>query len=245
MDDQEDRINSLVRIGTFTSLVFVGGGLLMFWVWMMRGWTLVRTISHPYIGLQFFIALLFYLSTRSRKLYFIQPAIFLVIAPINFLDSHDSFYGLGFFVMAVLLLFKIGFFTRHRIPKFISLFVYLYGWELFAAFRSGRYTELSLTPVFFVTVFLLYLYILYKEKIIVYLNEPKPVLDLRAMGLSQTERLYIAALGNGRSFKEVALERGISESTIRNSLARAYKKLGVKNRAELTTLISQYTILPD
>ncbi|HOX14191.1 MAG TPA: helix-turn-helix transcriptional regulator [Spirochaetia bacterium] len=242
MAETKTAINPLARIGRFTALVFVAGSLLMFVVWMSRGWGFVKTITHPYIGIQLLVALLFYISSRSPKLYIIQPILLLIQAPINFLDSHDSFYGLGFFVMAVLLLFKIGFFERGRIPKVIGLLVYLYGWELFAAIRAGRHTGLSLTPVFFVTVFLIFLYILYKEQVIVYLKQPKPLLDLQAKGLADTEAAYILALAKGLNVKEIAGKFEVSESTVRNTLARAYKKLGVQDKAELSTFLAEYTL---
>jgi len=237
-----EKKNPVREIGLFTSIVFLSGAVLMFILFLLRGWGFRTSISDPYVLIQLGAALVFFISSRSDKLYFIQPIIFLVIAPINFLDSHDSFYGLGFFVIAVLLLFKIGFFQRRRILKMVGLLVYLYGWELFATLRSGRSRGLSLTPVFFVTVFLAYLYILYREKIIVYLKEPKPVLDLKAKGLSETERIYIQALDKGESPKEIAAEHNVSASTVRNTLARAYKKLGVKDKSELTSLTAKHTL---
>ena len=152
-------------------MVFVAGAVLWIPIYLYRGMGLSKSFLHPYVLVQLAAAAIFYVSTLSKPLNYLQPLVFLTIAPINFLDSHESFYGLGFFVMAVLLLFKIGFFERGRIPKILGLLVYLYGWELFAAFKSGRNREYSLSPVFFVTVFLIYLYILYKEKIIVYLKQ--------------------------------------------------------------------------
>jgi len=232
----------LRRLGLFSSLTFVAGTILLTIVFLMRGKTILESISHPYIPIQLVIAGLFYVSAVIPRLYILQPIIFLTIAPINFLDSHDSFYGLGFFVMAILLLFKIGFFEKGRIPKIIGLSVYLYGWELFAAIRAGRYTGLSLTPVFFVTVFLIFLYILYKDQIIVYLKQPKPLLDLKAKGLADTEASYILALARGMNVKEIAGKFEVSESTVRNTLSRAYKKLGVQDKAELSTLLADYSL---
>ena len=229
----------------FSAWIFVAGAVLLTIVFLLRGKTFFQSISHPYIPIQLFVALLFYLSTKSDKLNFIQPAIFLVIAPINFMDSHDSFFGLGFFVMAILLLFKTGFFDKHRIPKLTSLLIYLYGWELFAAFRSGRYMALSLTPVFFVTAFLVYLYILYREQIIVYLKEPKPLLDLKTKGLSAAEIAYILDLERSMTQKEIASKHEVSDSTVRNTLVRAYKKLGVKDKSELSSLLANHTVKPD
>lgn len=237
-----DHVNPLKRIGRFTAIIFVAGAALWIPIYLSRGMGFSRSLLHPYVLIQLAAAALFYVSTLSKPLNYLQPLVFLTIAPINFLDSHDSFYGLGFFVMAVLLLFKIGFFEKKRIPKLIFLLLYLYGWELFAAIRAGRDTGLSLTPVFFVTAFLLYLYILYKDQIIVYLRQPKPLLDLKAKGLAETEAAYILALARGLNVKEIAGRFEVTESTVRNTLARAYKKLGVQDKAELSTFLADFTL---
>lgn len=54
-------------------------------------------------------------------------------------------------------------------------------------------------------------------------------LSLDAAALSGRERAFAEALLAGRSVKETAYEWGVSESTVRNTLARAYKKLGVRD----------------
>ncbi|NLJ47054.1 MAG: helix-turn-helix transcriptional regulator [Treponema sp.] len=237
-----DHSNPLRRIGRFTAGVFLAGAVLWIPIYLLRGMGFTKSFFHPYVLIQLAAATVFYVSTLSKSLNYLQPLVFLTIAPINFLDSHESFYGLGFFVMAILLLFKIGFFDRGRIPKILGLLLYLYGWELFAALRAGRNREYSLTPVFFVTVFLVYLYILYKDQIIVYLKQPKPLLDLKAKGISDSEASYILALARGLNVKEIAGKFEVSESTVRNTLARAYKKLGVQDKAELSTFLADYTL---
>jgi DNA-binding CsgD family transcriptional regulator len=242
MTETKHGTNPLIRIGRFTALVFVAGALLRFGVLMSRGQGFTQAVSSSYVIIQALVAVFFYVSTLNAKLNIIQPIIFLLIAPINFLDSHDSFYGLGFFMMATLLLFKIGFFEKGRIPKIVGLLVYLYGWELYAALRAGRNTSSPYTAVFFVTAFLLYLYILYKEQIIVYLKQPKPLLDLQAKGIADTEAAYILALAKGLNVKEIAGRFEVSESTVRNTLARAYKKLGVQDKAELSAFLADYTL---
>jgi DNA-binding CsgD family transcriptional regulator len=228
-------------LGLFSAITFLIGAILIFVLNLSRGDSPKEAFSFSVVS-QLVWVVLFFASSRSKNLYFIQPVIYLVLAPINFLDAHDSFYGLGFFVIAVLLLFKIGFFERHRVLKLVGLLVYLYGWELFAALKEGRDRGRSFTPVFFVTVFLVYLYILYREQIIVYLKEPKPTLDLKAKGLSDAECEYIIALDKGKSIKEIATENKIAESTIRNTLARSYKKLGVKDKSELSSLTAKHTL---
>ncbi|HSV55629.1 MAG TPA: LuxR C-terminal-related transcriptional regulator [Magnetospirillaceae bacterium] len=233
---------TLRRIGSFTAAAFLAGTVLMFVLYLFRGMTAVQAATHPYTIVLTVVALLFWASTLSRQLFFLQPFIFLIIAPVNFLESQDSFYGLGFFVLAVLLFFKLGFLDRYRVPKLVGLLVYLYGWELFAAVVSGRDVEVTIPPVFFVTVFLAFLYILYNEQIIVYLKEPKPILDLRSKGLAASEISYILAMNKGMSPKEIAAEFEVSDSTVRNTLARSYRKLGVKDKAELSSLLARHTV---
>ena len=238
------RKNPVSTLGFFSSIAFLLGAVLIFSLELYKGSGVVESITFNVVT-QLIVSLLFFISSRSSRLYFIQPLLFLALTPINLLSAHDSFYGLGFFMMAVLLLFKVGFFTRRRTLKLIGLLIYLYGWELYASLRSGWERGLSLTPVFFVTAFLLFLYILYREQIIVYLKEPKPILDLREKGLSGTERAYITALAKGMSPKEIAAEHKVSDSTVRNTLARAYKKLGVKDKSELTALTARHTVKGD
>lgn len=50
---------------------------------------------------------------------------------------------------------------------------------------------------------------------------------LRASGLSETELRYAAAALEGRSYARIAAEAGVAESTVRNTMAKAFKKCGV------------------
>jgi DNA-binding CsgD family transcriptional regulator len=50
---------------------------------------------------------------------------------------------------------------------------------------------------------------------------------LRTAGLSETELRYAAAALEGLSYARIAAEAGVAESTVRNTLAKAYKKCGV------------------
>ncbi|MFH2115830.1 MAG: LuxR C-terminal-related transcriptional regulator, partial [Spirochaetota bacterium] len=223
----------VANLGLFFSFAFLAGFILVLTIRPLRGLSIISGISRPTNLAQLLAALLFYLSSRSPKLYWIQPAVFLAIAPLPFIASHDNFYGIAFFVLAVLLLFKIGFFNSRRIPKVIGLVLYLYLVQLGIAMIVGRPFRSALTAVFFVTIFLVILYILYQEEIIIYLKEPKPVLDLKEKRLSETEYLYLIDLQSGKSLKEIAFDHDVSESTVRNTLARVYKKLAVKDKSEL------------
>jgi DNA-binding CsgD family transcriptional regulator len=219
------------------AFIFVMGYLFVNISTMLRGWS--PTFLEPDQLLQLVIAGLFFLSSRSSKLYWIQPAIFLAVVPLASIGEPKSFYPLGFYILGVLLLFKIGFFKRHRVVKSIAVILYLYIGQVGVALFTGQDYSTHILHVFFVTAFLVILWILYNEEIIVYLKEPKPILDLRASGLSEAEIRYILDLQAGKASKEIAIDSEVSESTVRNTLARAYQKLAVKDKAELLVLLSK------
>lgn len=84
--------------------------------------------------------------------------------------------------------------------------------------------------------FLLFLYLAYEEKLMVYLKEPKPRLSLAAKGFTPLEAAYIFAIIEGKSAKEIAYDMKVTESTARNNISRAFHKLGLTDRHEFTIL---------
>ncbi len=232
----------IAHLGLFFSIAFCFGFILVVIMRVTRGLSIIEALNSPPNIAQLGVAFMFFLSSKIPRLYWIQPVVLLAITPLPFIGNNDSFYGLAFFVLAVLLLFKIGFFNSLRIPKVIGLLLYLYIVQLITAVIVGRSLQLALTPVFVVTIFLVILYILYHEEIVVYLKEPKPVLDLKGKKLSEAEYLYLMDLRDGRNIKEIAVNHGVSESTIRNTLARVYKKLDVHDKSELMALVAVHTL---
>lgn len=74
-------------------------------------------------------------------------------------------------------------------------------------------------------------------------GKERPILSLSGRGLSRVEAAYVASILQGRSVKETAHEAGVSESTVRNTLARVYKKLGVSNMVGLMALAGKVDIV--
>jgi DNA-binding CsgD family transcriptional regulator len=59
--------------------------------------------------------------------------------------------------------------------------------------------------------------------------------------LTKREREIVDLIGMGKSNKEIAKHLGISNQTVRNTLAKAFRKLGVHNRTALAVkLISSH-----
>jgi DNA-binding CsgD family transcriptional regulator len=70
---------------------------------------------------------------------------------------------------------------------------------------------------------------------------PPYVLQLRRLGaadrLSATQRLVAEQLAAGSSHVEVAARLGISTTTVRNHTAAIYRRLGIRNRAQLASAV--------
>lgn len=62
------------------------------------------------------------------------------------------------------------------------------------------------------------------------------------MRLTAVEQGIVAAAVRGATNKEVARRLGLSEQTVKNSLSRVYRKLGVRNRVELAIRASRIEI---
>lgn len=232
----------LKHTAIFTGSVFVAGGLLTFITGITSNHTLLTCLLHPSVLTCILTSLLFFSSIRWSKLFWLQPFIFFILAAIALIQSYTSFYGLGFYVFGIALLFRLGFFESKRIFKFLICISYLLGIEVFSAIHSeGKYYKI-IEAVFFIVAFLVFFYLMFSDKLMVFLNEPKTKLSLEAKGLTDTESGYILSIISGKSVKEAAFEAGVSESTVRNTIARGYKKLGLVNKSGLMALSEKYDI---
>jgi DNA-binding NarL/FixJ family response regulator len=63
-------------------------------------------------------------------------------------------------------------------------------------------------------------------------RELPPRLNLPSAGLSRTEMMILASIGEGRSNKEIADKLKLKAGTVRNYISRAMHKAGLKNRAQ-------------
>jgi len=186
--------------------------------------------------------ILFMLSAFVDRLRWIQPALFLILTPFSIIGDARSLYGLGFFIMSVLLFERANFFARYRFTKIIGLISYLLGIETVAVIFAGEQFANAVGGSFFILSFGVFLWFLYKDRLIVFLKEPKPRLSLVERGLSLGEQSFVMLTIAGKSQKELAFDFELSESTVRNTLARAYKKLGVDDRIGLAVMGERFQI---
>jgi DNA-binding CsgD family transcriptional regulator len=228
------------RCGFFAGTVFLvayfGTSLLRVFG---RGSSFVQAFLIPGQLAQLLISALMYASAYIYALRWIPPVIYLAIMPLGFIGTHESFYGIGLFAVACILLFRLGFFDRHRLLKVGLCIVYLFICEIIAALIVRRSFVLVLTSTFLALVFIIFLYLIFYDRLVVYLKKPKPRFSMVEAGLSSAERYYVKSVVAGKSLKEISYEFEVSESTVRNTLSRAYKKLGVDDIIGLVNLAGQ------
>jgi len=242
------RRQPVANTGIVFSLIFVAGYLLVSIAQLFRGdpWRFIN----PSNLLQLLLAGIFFLSSRSPRLYWIQPVLFLAAMVASRMlqtrtgPTHDSFYSIGFYIIAMLLLFKIGFFNRHRRLRLGLMLLYLYLVQFVAGIIKGSDLLVMFTSIFFTLVFLVVLWVLYHDEIVVYLKEAKPVLDLTEKGLTNTEQRYLMDLIAGKNIKEIASDADVTESTVRNTLVKVYQHLNVQDKTGLMVLLEKHEVHP-
>ncbi|MCX7027905.1 MAG: LuxR C-terminal-related transcriptional regulator, partial [Spirochaetes bacterium] len=187
-------------------------------------------------------ACLFLLSALVSSLNWIQPLILLAITPIPLLTHASSMFSLGCFITAEILLARLGFFKTARIPKYIITILYFYFCEIYIGISAGLNGLQIASPIIFMTIYLVFLLLVYGDKWKVYLIVPKPSLSLSALRISPMQTEYLRALLAGRSIKEIAIDGKVKESTVRNTFARVYKKFEVQDKASLMTKCEKYRL---
>jgi DNA-binding NarL/FixJ family response regulator len=104
--------------------------------------------------------------------------------------------------------------------------------------------DLALGLLLFMAGFFLYLFLTFQDKIVVFVTATKPVVHLSDRGLSGKESSHLLGLLAGKSMKEIAWDNKVKESTIRNSLSRAYHRLGFTDKTQLLKWAENYDIRP-
>lgn len=188
-------------------------------------------------------ATLFALSALYDSLNWLQPVTLFVLTPLSMLHHASSMLSLGTFIAAEILLYRLGFFEHKKLAKFLLSIVYFYLCEILIGLASGTSAFEIVMPILFMTIFLGFLMIIYGDKWVIYLKEPKPFLSLAALGITRKEAEYLRSLISGKSIKEIAIDDGVKDSTVRNTLARVYKKFNVADKSALMAKCENYSII--
>ncbi len=198
---------------------------------------------HPMLISVAIFSTLFTFSAFKPKFHWIQPILLLALTPLPMIYAHVPAFGLGVFIAAEILLFRLGFFDRWKLSKFAVSILYFFLCQAITGLRAGVDLTTILFYLLFLLLFLLFLLIVYGERWIVYLREPKPLLKLSSMGINGKESAYLKSLLADKPMKVIAQEHGVSESTVRNTLARVYRKFHVHDKSELKAKCAGFSLL--
>jgi DNA-binding CsgD family transcriptional regulator len=197
----------------------------------------------------YIIGTLWYLSTIYSRFSLFQPLVMLGVFFVNSYNSRPGYrdwagtFTTGFFVCAVIMLYIGGFLEKRRVLKIISLIVFYYATIAIGIANSHEGFEYVFGSVFFITAFIAFLYVVFSDQVTVYLRYEKPSLSLSAYGLTALEAKYARDIVAGKNFKEIALDFKVSESTVRNTTARIYKKLSVVDKSSLAALLASHSLV--
>lgn len=137
--------------------------------------------------------------------------------------------GLNFWYVSFAFLVADGFFTTSALPKALAFFL-IFGINAgICTLLQNDANELRqlLPPI----GALLIVIALFKDRFFQFLKG-KPTLNLCGR-LTATEAKYLMEYISGKSYKEIAFNNDVSDSTIRNMMARAMRKLELVDGNEL------------
>ncbi|TXT50669.1 MAG: hypothetical protein FD137_247 [Spirochaetes bacterium] len=190
----------------------------------------------------FFATAAFLFSSLYPRLNGVQPIVLLVLTPLAMTDPSISFLSLGFFICAEILLHRLGYFETQRKFKIIINVSYYYLCQILIGVTSGLHYALIIVSLLFSTIFLIFLILAFGNTWVIYLKDPKPRLSLSTLNLTKMEVVYLRSLLDGKTIKSIAIESGVKESTVRNTLSRVYKKFDVIDKAGLIAKCGQFKL---
>lgn len=229
--------------GFFFAPVFLIGLFLEIWILRTeQSLGIQEMLRQPYIYLLLSMSLVFLCSAFYKSIALLQPLTLLLAFLVPTFVQYDSMVGISLFISGIILLYRGGFLKTKKLLKIIMLLLYFYTAEISAAFLAHEKIPRTISTIFYISTFILFLFLIFKEQFAAFAAKRKPVFSLSSYGLSTAEAVYVKMLAEGKTHKEIACSCGISESTVRNTLSRVYKKLKVPDKYALMAILSSHEV---
>jgi DNA-binding CsgD family transcriptional regulator len=184
-----------------------------------------------------FLATVFCVSLRAT-----QVPIFFLLSAIQSSQEATRHFGLGFAVVAAMILLRRGWFLRK--PAIKAAIVLAVGSLAILApllARGGRLRALP-SGLFWTASFAIIVVGLARSRYLPALGPRKRLLRLADFNLTKRQRQVVMMRIAGKSAKEIALETDTAISTVRNILSTSYRKLGVEKGEGLLAMGERYTV---
>ncbi|HET7839804.1 MAG TPA: hypothetical protein VFL04_08585, partial [Rectinemataceae bacterium] len=188
---------------------------------------LSELFRHPLLPVYLGFAVASLASLRQGIMRAALPIGFLALTPIVSWESGNAFFGLGFSVVATILLARSGFFFRSPGLRAALLGAALTAAQLATAIGSRRPLATAAVCLASGGVFCLFLRGVIQGGILASLTFMKEVVFLRDRGLSFREHDFVLARVAGKHPKVIAAENHVAVSTVRSTLSTATRKLGL------------------
>ena len=169
-----------------------------------------------------------------------QPILLFLLAAFGAWRGFDSLDGLGFDLAAAVTLTRQGWFCRFPLARGAIAAIVGAAMIILPAYARGSG---ALAPVCLTAVYVGATLALARGRLLAAWTPKKRQLRLTDYKLSPREREIVRLRLCGNTVKEIAYDRGLAESTVRNKLSYAYRKLGLECAEDLAALGERFTII--
>ncbi|HUW40823.1 MAG TPA: helix-turn-helix transcriptional regulator [Rectinemataceae bacterium] len=229
------------RLGQTGTVLFTGlcsGEVLSEW----DGGGLVEELFDSPLAVAYLAAALVFLaSSRLAILRSAQPILLLALSPVQALGGAGVLGALAFALAGALLSMRMGFFKARAASKAVFLCFVVAAAESGSVLLAPEPRAVAGPALSCAIVFGVFAFALARRKILTAFAPKREVLSLQAFSLTRRERQFVLGLLAGKSTKQIGFEYRLSDSTVRCTLAHAYRKLGVRNSSELAAMGERYS----
>lgn len=150
--------------------------LLNTYVGFQKEFSIIEILTSPnfYPILVFVIIFSLTLGRQNRIIQFLHVLPLFLYSSLAIWERYNSFYGLNLFIIAVVLLFKYGFFKRFFIPKIIFFVLYIIV-LIELSLRNTAYGEQvkSMSVLIFLCFYIFFIGLIFKDEIMMLLHKER------------------------------------------------------------------------
>jgi len=196
----------------------------------------------PALSLYLLFAALFLTTAIFGSLVYIQAGLFFLLSAVHSGQDPTRHLGLGFAIVAAVILLRRGWFFRKPAIKAVITSTIGVASIVVPVLASSHDAGDVDSALIWALVFIIVVIGLARSRCLSALAPKKRVLRLADFHLTEREKLVVRMRISGMSAKEIAREKEMALSTVRNVLSRSYRKLGIDRCEDLMAMGERYTV---
>jgi DNA-binding CsgD family transcriptional regulator len=175
-------------------------------------------------------------SSRYAQLRSVQPAVLLAMVPVQALSGSGPLAALGFAFAGVYLLVRSGYFRSSEGFRTKAVLLGLGLSETLSILVAEKPLRMVFPALACAAVSCFVVWKAATRRSPADVEPRREALSLEVHGLSARERQFALAALDGVSMKDIACRFGVTHSTVRNTFAAVYRKLGVAKLSDFMRL---------